>query len=223
MTVHAERHRSPPPGIVATVFVLLFCGGLYFVTSFNGMPFFPGPWAPPSEIERYFALRSHQAMLCAFFQFGSAIPLGIFAVSIADRLHFLGVRAAGIEIAKFGGAMTAMLVAVSSGILWAMTAPGVHQYPGLVDALYFAAFVMGGVGFSIPFGVLIAGIAVPSHFTRVLPRWLVVSGLAIAVCGELSWLQMIAPSLLFLIPLTRFPGFLWIIAVGFALPSHRQI
>ena len=47
-----ERHRSPPPGIVATVFVLLFCAGLYFVTSFNGLPYFPGPWAPLTEIER---------------------------------------------------------------------------------------------------------------------------------------------------------------------------
>jgi hypothetical protein len=161
-------------------------------------------------------------MLCAFFQFGSAIPLGIFAASVGDRLHFLGVRAAGIEIAKFAGTMTAILIAISSGILWAMTAPAVNQSPGVIDALYFAAFVLGGVGFSIPFGLLIAGIAVPSYFTRLLPRWFTFVGLAIALCGELSWLQMVAPSLLFLIPLARFPGFLWIIAVGFMLPSHKR-
>jgi hypothetical protein len=217
-----KRHHSPPPGIVATVFVILFCAGLYFVTSFSGMPYFPGPWAPHTEIERYFLLRSPQAMVCAFFQFGSAIPLGIFAASASDRLHFLGVRAAGIEIAKFGGAMTAILIAISSGVLWAMTAPGVNQFPGVIEALYFAAFVLGGVGFSIPFGLLIAGIAVPSYFARLLPRWFVFTGLAIALCGELSWLQMVAPSLLFLIPLTRFPGFLWIIAAGFLLPSRRR-
>ena len=167
-------------------------------------------------------LRSPQAMLCAFFQFGASIPLGIFAASVGDRLRFLGVRAAGIEIAKFGGAMTAILIAISSGILWAMTTPAVNQFSGVIDALYFAAFVLGGVGFSVPFGLLIAGIAVPSYFARLLPRWFVFVGLAIAICGELSWLQMVAPSLLFLIPLTRFPGFLWMIAAGFLLPSHRR-
>ena len=80
------------------------------------------------------------------------------------------------------------------------------------------AFVTGGVGFSLPFGLLIAGIAVPAFFTRLFPRWFVYLGLAIALCGELSWLQLIAPWLLPLIPLTRFPGFLWIIAAGLMLP-----
>jgi hypothetical protein len=29
---------------------------------------------------------------------------------------------------------------------------------------------------------------------------------------------MVIPQALFLIPLTRFPGFIWLIAAGFALP-----
>jgi hypothetical protein len=44
-------------------------------------------------------------------------------------------------------------------------------------------------------------------------------GLLHAVAGELSWFNLIAPKALFLIPLTRFPGFLWFIAAGFALPG----
>ena len=217
-----RRHRAPPPGIVATMSVTLFCVGLYFVTSFNGLPYFPGPWAPSAEIERYFALRAPQVLLCAFFQFGSAIPLGIFAASATDRLSFLGVRAAGIEIARFGGLMTTVLIATSSGILWAMTGPAVSHNAGAVEALYFVSFALGGFGFSISFGLLIAGLAVPSYFARLLPRWFVFVGLAIALCGELSWLEMVAPRLLPLIPLTRFPGFVWIIVAGFLLPAHRR-
>ena len=37
------RHKGPPLGIVATIFVLLFIAGLYPVTAFGGKPFFPGP------------------------------------------------------------------------------------------------------------------------------------------------------------------------------------
>jgi hypothetical protein len=52
------------------------------------------------------------------------------------------------------------------------------------------------------------------------PAWthVVVSGLLLAACGELSWLSLVFPNLLFFIPLTRFPGVLWLIAIGFLLP-----
>jgi hypothetical protein len=41
----------------------------------------------------------------------------------------------------------------------------------------------------------------------------------LAICGELSWLNLILPKALFLIPLVRFPGFVWLIATGFLLPK----
>ena len=40
-----------------------------------------------------------------------------------------------------------------------------------------------------------------------------------AVAGELSWLNLVFPQALFLIPFIRFPGFLWLIAAGLALPK----
>jgi len=35
----------------------------------------------------------------------------------------------------------------------------------------------------------------------------------------LSWLNLVTPRALFLVPLTRFFGFAWLIAAGFALPN----
>jgi hypothetical protein len=77
-------------------------------------------------------------------------------------------------------------------------------------------------------GLLTAGVSVTAGIMCVLPRWLVVFGLVLAVAAELSWLHMAFPQLLFLIPLVRFPGFVWLIAVGFLLPKtspylHRQM
>jgi ABC-type cobalamin transport system permease subunit len=51
-------------------------------------------------------------------------------------------------------------------------------------------------------------------FARLLPKWLVVVGIAIAVAGELGWISLVIPQTLFLIPLTRFPAFLRMIAVA---------
>jgi hypothetical protein len=213
------RHAGPPLGFVATVFALLFLAGLYPVTMFGGLPYFPGPWESADTIVAFFQARPTAVLMCAALHFGAAIPLGIFTATVASRLHFLGVRAAGATIALFGGFATALTMLGSSSVLWTLAHPGITQDRPLVQALYWLNQALGGSGFSVPFGLLIAGIAIPAGFLKLLPKWLVVSGMALAVCGELSWLNLIVPQALFLVPLTRFPGFAWLIAAGFALPT----
>jgi len=213
------RHKGPPLWLSAVAFAVLFNAGLYPVTIFRGKPFFPGPGESPDVIAAFFQARSSAALLCAFFHFGSAIPLGTFTATAASQLCFLRVRAAGTNIALFGGFATAFTMMVSSSVLWAMSYPGIAQNGSLIQALYRLMFALGGPGFSVPLGLLVAGISVTAGFAKLLPKWIILSGLAIAVLGELSWLEMMFPKLLLLIPLTRFPGFLWLIAVGLFLPS----
>ena len=218
-TTTQVRHAGPPLGIVATIFVLLFMAGLYPVTAFGGKPVFPGPGESLDVILAFFQARASAVLLCAALQFGAAIPLGIFTATIVSRLRFLGVRAAGTEIAFFGGLATALNMMASSSVLWTMSYPGIAQEPALLQALYRLTFALGGPGFSVPFGLLIAGISVTAGFNKLLPKWIVILGLMLAVMGELSWLDILFPKVLFLIPLTRFPGFVWLIAAGFALPN----
>ncbi len=200
---------------------MLFNAGLYQVVTFTGGAHFPGPWESGDAIATYFRGHATAALSCAFLQFGAVIPLGIYTATMVSRLQFLGVRAAGAHIALFGGFMTAFDMAASSLVLWAMSYPGVAQDPAVLRALYYVAFGFGGVGFSVPLGLLIAGICIPALFLRLLPKWLIVFGLLIAVVGELSYFDLITPKALPLIPLTRFPAFIWLIAVGFALPKRR--
>ena len=234
-TIHIPnaRHRGPHPGIVAVIYTLLFNAGLYFVVSFRLpehlaasataiRPYFPGPWESAETITAYFQGHPHAVLMRAFLQFGAAIPLGIFTATMVSRLHYLGVRAAGPWIAMFGGFMTAFNLAASALILWVMAYPGIAQDTAVLRALYYLVFSIGGVGFSVPMGLLIAGLCVPAAFMKLLPRWLIIFGLALAVVGELSALSLVIPNALFLIPLTRFPGFLWLIIAGLALPASRS-
>ena len=218
-TTDSLKHKGPPPGIVATVFVLVFLAGLYPVTVFNGMPGFPGPDEPISAITAFFTERASAVLLCAALQFGAAVPLGIFTATTVSRLRFLGVRAAGTDIALFGGFLSAFNMMASASVLWAMTYPEVARNAPVLQFAYRVSFAFGGPGFAVPFGLLLAGIAVTAGFTRLLPKWLVISGLVIAAIGELSWFDILVPRALPLIPLTRFPGFLWLIAAGFLLPG----
>jgi hypothetical protein len=217
-----QQHPSPPLGPLAIVFTVLFCAGLFPVTTFGGEPYFPGPWESPQTIDTFFRLRPSAALLCAFLQFGSAIPLGIFTASITSRLQFLGAKAAGVSIALFGGFGAAAAVASSSMVLWAMTQTGISTDTTLTEGLYYVAYGLGGPGYSVTLGLLMAGVSVVAYFFRLLPRWLCIFGFVLAIFGELSWLNLELPKALFLVPLTRFPGFVWMIAAGFALPARAR-
>jgi hypothetical protein len=225
------RHRGPHPGALAIIYTLLFSLGLYFVVSFRSpehlaasatavRPYFPGPWESAQTIVSYFQAHSHSVLLCAFLQFGAAIPLGIFTATMVSRFRFLGVRAAGAYISLFGGFMAALDIAISALVLWVMADPGIADEGGVVRALYYVVFAIGGVGFSVPMGLLVAGISIPALMMKLLPKWLIVSGLTLGAIGELSFFSLVIPSALFLIPLTRFPSFVWLIFAGFKLPRR---
>lgn len=218
----AKKHKGPPLGYVALTFTLLFNIGLSFVISLKGIPpYFPGPWESAATIVGYFQNQPHDVLLCAFFQFCSSIPLGIFTATVASRLIFLGSTAAGNNIALFGGFLTVFNLALSSMLMWVMAYPHVAADENMIRTLYYVVFIIGGVGYSVPLGLLIAGISVTSWFMKALPKWLTISGIVLALIGEASSFYMVSPKLLFLIPLTRFPGFIWLIIIGFKLPKSK--
>lgn len=219
-------HRGPNLAALALVFTVLKIASIFPVSAFGMVlgvppPFFPGPATSPATIVSYFATHSFPVLLCAFLQFGSAIPLGIFTVTVASRLNFLGVRAAGPWIALFGGLMVAFDSTASAVALRAMVQPGVAQNGPLTQALYTMQSGFGGPGFAVPMGLLMAGVSVSAGLTKLLPKWVVIFGLVLALLGELTWFTFIsfAGGIGILVPLTRFPGFIWLIAVGFLLPK----
>jgi hypothetical protein len=220
---HSQMHAGPPLWLLAILYTLLFSVGLFPVTAMAGLPYWPGPWEPASVIVPYFQTHGERVLACIFLQIGASICLGLFTATVVSRLQFLGVRAAGPWIALFGGFLTVFNGLAADFIMWTLINPAVAQSPPVLLGLYYLAYAFGGPGFSIPFGLLMAGVSVPAAFMKLLPKWIIVLGLVLAAAGELSVFHLISPKLLFLIPLTRFPGFIWIIAVGFAMPRRRNL
>jgi hypothetical protein len=220
-TESGAQHRGPNPGVVALVFTALFLAGLFPVTLLFSETHFPAPSQPPEEIVAYFRGESVKVRFCAFLQFAASIPLGIFTATMVSRLRFHGSKAAGATIALFGGLAASSDMALSAMVQWTVAQPGIADNAELTRALYFLLFAAGGPGYSVPLGLLLAGISVTAGFMHLLPRWLVVFGVLLGVIGELSSLSLIVPGTMFFIPLTRFPGFVWLIAAGFSLPRSR--
>jgi len=218
------RHAGPHLGLVAIVFTALKFASLVPVSAFGfafGIkpPYFPGSTAPGNDVVAYFDTHRLPVLICAFLQFGATVPLGIFTATIVSRLHFLGVKAAGVHIALFGGLAVAFDSAASAFVLWTMAQTGITQDASLVRALYYLQSAFGSTGYAVPMGLLLAGVSIPAGLMKLLPKWVVGLAIVVAIMGELTWFTMIVPNLGFLVPLIRFPGFVWLIAVGFLLPS----
>jgi hypothetical protein len=92
--------RWAPWGIV---FVALFAASLVLASAMTGGARFPRPSDPVPLARDYFTLHAGAVRIAAFLQFGSAIPLGLFAATVTSRLRFLGMKMAGVDIALFGG------------------------------------------------------------------------------------------------------------------------
>jgi hypothetical protein len=212
---------GPHPGIVAIVSAVLFCVSVALFESIRGLHF-PYPGDTAATMVTYFSMAAARVQLGAFLQCGSAIALGIVTAAATNRMRSLGACGIGIRVAFFGGSLAAALSLLEAGVVWILAQPGIADASthsaAVVRALYLFAFMLDGPAYAGSLGLLLAGLAVAGLLTRLLPRWLAWFGLILAAFGQLSYLSMLVPSFGMLIPLTRFPGYLWLIAAGFILP-----
>jgi hypothetical protein len=187
---------------------------------------FPYPGESASAMTNYFMAAAARVQLGAFLQCGSAIALGIVTAAATNRMRSLGACGIGIRIAFFGGVFAALLSLLEAGVVWILAQPGVADVSmhsaAVVRALYLFAFMLDGPAYAGSLGLLLAGLSVAGLMGRLLPRWLCWGGLVIAGFGELSFLSMLVPVFGMLIPLTRFPGYLWLITAGFLLAARKS-
>lgn len=216
------RFRGPSIILLAVVHILLFAAGLVAGSVLRHGAAYVTPFAPAEQVRLFFAQAPMAARLSSFFLFGSAIPFGIFAVTTVSRLRYMGVRAAGTNIALFGGIAATLALFLSGMAGWILSVPEVVASAPVVKAISFLSFLCGGVFYAIGFGLLAAGVSVTSYFMRLLPRWITMLGILLAITGELSWFSLIAYPANFFIPFTRFVGFIWMVLAAVALTRGRK-
>ena len=216
------RFRGPSLILLATVHILVFVAGLVAAATLrHGAPYVT-PFAPAEGMRLFFAQSPTAVRVSNFFLFASAVPFGIFAVTIVSRLRFMGVRAAGTNITLLGGLIATIALMLSGITGWVLSVTEVSASAQLVKAIFFLCFLLGGTVYSVGFGLLAAGVSVTSYFMRLLPRWMVVLGILLAITGELSSFSLIAYPANFFIPVTRYLGLIWMVSVAVALTKKSQ-
>lgn len=215
-------HPGPSLLILSAIYLLLFAGGLIIATRMAGGATYVSPFVSDAVILNFFRMHANAVRFQAFIVLASAIPLGIYAATVSSRLNFLGIRAAGATIALFGGLGASFILALSGMAQWVLSQHNISANAAATLSWQDFAFMTGGPGYASLLGLLIAGIAVPSYFLRLLPRWICYSGIALALFGQLSVLSLFFPWAMYFVPLTRLPGFLWLIACGLKLPRMAR-
>jgi hypothetical protein len=223
---HTEQtlsHAGPSLLALALVYTLLVAASVVSGLLLKHGALVVSPESSAEEARRFFANNPVSLRVAAFFSFGSAVPLGIYTATVVSRLRFLGVRAAGSYIALFGGFAASMALVISALCAWVLSVPEVAASLAATRVLDLLTLLFGGASFAVAFGLLAAGVSITGHFFHLLPRWLVWFGIITAAARELSSLSLLALWAAPLIPVVRFAGFVWLIAVGAMLPKTIRV
>ena len=208
------HHSGPPLLLPALVYTILVVGGAVTIGSTMSAPHDAG-----HQGAAYIAPIAGSLRLGSFFEFGSAVPLLVFIATTISRLRFLRVRAAGEVIALSGGLGAAAMLMFSGLAGWSVTRPGVADTDSVARALQTLAFAGGGPGYVVPLGLFIAGVSVTAGLYRLIPRWIMVLGIIVAAACELASFTLVFYNAAYFIPVGRFLGIIWMIAVSITLPD----
>jgi hypothetical protein len=163
------------------------------------------------------ALRLGSTLLMA-----SAIPLVLMAAVLYRRLRTLGITAPGPAITLVGGIAASAMLTVCAMASYASGRLAGDASPALAKALADLSFFSGGPAFAAMFALLVFGVSATGLKAGLLPKAATVPGLVIAVVGVLAVLSPVASGFSYLVPVERFGGLVWLIAVAPLLPQTRR-
>ncbi|MGE3661494.1 MAG: DUF4386 domain-containing protein [Pseudonocardia sp.] len=179
------------------------------------------PTSSAADVAAYLSTHATEATLLAAAVVAAAIPLAVFTAVAHQRMRGLGAAVPGPTIALAGGLISAATLTVSGLAAWTAVAAAPLGDAPLVRALTTLSFAAGGPGFVAPFGLLLAGLAVPALVLGLLPRALAWTGLGLAVIAMLALFSLLTPALYALLPVVRFGGLAWLLAAAALLPRER--
>lgn len=211
-----RRQGGPPPLVPAIAY------GALMLTSVALAAGAPRITDTAQEALRYARQHDTRLQLVAFFAFGAAAPLAIWAAVIYRRLRTLGITAPGAVIGLVGGTLASASLAISGLLSWVLADTADSANPAVAHLLVDLEFATGGAGFVVPFALLVAGVAVPSAILRLLPRPLALGGVAIAAIGLLATLTLLTSTLDATLPIARFGGLIFLLAASMLLPANRH-
>jgi len=219
----ASRTERRPWALSGVLFVALFMAGL-ILSGVLGSETYPSPFGPSAEIERYFTASRDAVRMLSFFHALAAIALVSFVAHLAAAVRRTGDETAVLSgLVLGGGVLAAAFMLLSALFSWVLARPATVETPALVRAIHDLAFLTGGPGHVLWFAAFVGASSVAALRTPILPGWIAWVGIVVAVISLLSVASLLLEPASYLLPLGRFSGFVWILAVSVVLARGRPL
>ncbi|MFJ1794391.1 DUF4386 domain-containing protein [Kitasatospora griseola] len=212
-----SRPQTGPPLLAPTVSVTALTIAYTVVNRAT-----PHPDATGAEVVRYAQEHGGAARLGALLLLAASVPLALCAALLYRRLRALGITAPGSAITLVGGVVAASALVLSAAAGWAGGRLSADAPPALGRALADVSFLSGGPAFAAGFGLLAAGVSVSAMLADLLPRAATWAGLVVAAAGMLALFALVADGFMYLLPVVRFGGLVWLLFVAALLPKTRR-
>lgn len=204
------------------LYVLFFVAGLV-VAGVSGPSGTVTPYSSDAEVQAY-RLKDPAALENLFRALGllqglSALALLVFVPSLTGFVRRYGSDArAGVvrALATVAGAL--LLLSASTG--WVLAQIGSTAELSTYRAVSDLSFITGAGPAIATLGVAVFLVAATGRARHALPAWVTWSGMVIGVAGVLSMSSLVAAGGSVFIPIGRFLGFVWFVALSVLLWRH---
>ena len=220
VATHRQTHGGPPLVLLALVSSVLVAAGAIAGAATAGA-LAPSAWSSSAAVVGFVRAHPEALRVTAVLWFGSAVPLAIYAATAHARLRNLGVRAPGATIALAGGVLGATAWLLAGTLGWVLARPEVAGNASVVRALTDAAYALGGPATLAGLGLLVAGMAVPALFGRLLPRPVAGAGLVLAASAEVASIVLLVTGAWPLRWVLHGLVLGWLVVAGALLPASR--
>ncbi|MDA3627912.1 hypothetical protein OU415_20935 [Saccharopolyspora sp. WRP15-2] len=183
----------------------------------------PVPYASDEEVAAKLAASDHGLVpIGAFWQAASALALLVFVPYAAQFVRGRVPGSALAGLVQAGGVVSGGLLVLSASAQWISYQPTVAADVHLFRAVTDLVFITGAAPHVATLGFLVGAVAYVGRKTGALPAWLNWFGLVIAAVSLVSMLSLMFEVATIFIPLGRYVGMIWFLAVAAVLWSRRE-
>jgi hypothetical protein len=205
---------------------LAFISGVGAGVASSNAPY-PLPGSDADKIRRYFRDNASSARLSAAGQLISAATLAQFATSVVRLARRADPASRALPAAAVLGGTAAVASLTASGLYAAALTTARSDSDAAAVAMHRRAFLAGGVAHGVGFSALVGVIGLAGPRTGDVPPAVAKLAIGSAFAGLLTPLYLVAESMAWLIPASRFTGLIvtGLTAVrlsGLRRPSHNH-
>ncbi|MEU1448591.1 hypothetical protein [Streptomyces mirabilis] len=216
---HTSAQRRDPGALGGLLYVLFFVASLV-VAGMLGPSGAVTPYSSDADVQSY-RLKDPAALENAFRILGllqglSALALLAFVPCLTEFVRRYGSEArAGVVRALVTVAGALLLLSASTS--WILAQIGSRAELSTFRAVSDLSFITGAGPAIATLGAAVFLVAATGRVNRALPAWVAWSGMVIGVASVLSMSSLVAEGGSAFIPIGRFFGFIWFIALSVLL------